>query len=583
MNVSAVEPAAGRVADGKLISSLAEERSPANGPAFWIQRLEWLAALLVTVFAVAIHLRFVTNVGGLWRDETNSVNLATLSSLGEMWRSLEYDSFPILYFFVLRAWTGIFGAGNDAALRALGLIIGLGVLGVLWANARAFGARLPVLSFALLGLNPMFIRYGDSNRAYGLGIVLLLLTLRSFWRLVEEPAAPTAKRVISASLCALLSVHCLYYNAVLLVAIAAGALAVAVRARAWRTAGIILGIGAFAAVTLLPYAPMMIRMREWTFLVSYPCDFPWLWSRATDVMGSPIPEGVWLWTGLFFGGLLFVAGYALWSFVSRHRRVVPARLPAPVLFAAITLGVGVAGYAGFLRLLNYYTQPWYYITAAAFAACTLDIVFGAWPAAKNPRISIVLRCLRPVVALALLSLAAQQAWKEMPIRHTNMDLVAARLQSLATKEDLILIAHWEKAIPFSRYYHGAAEVVTLPPIEDHRFHRYDLMLAQMKTKDAHQPVLARMEQVLRSGHRVFFAGEMSFPEPEEQLPVLPVAFRDDEGVWHGSRLNLLWHLHTGQFMRAHSTGVGRISVPVPNGGEVQHFEKVEVGVMEGWR
>ena len=114
----------------------------------WLDRLEWFAIALVALTAIALHLRFVTQVGGLWRDETNSVNLATLPTFADVWRFLDYDSFPVLYFAVLRGWTGIFGVGNDAALRALGLLIGLGMLGTLWANARAFGSRLPLLSLA---------------------------------------------------------------------------------------------------------------------------------------------------------------------------------------------------------------------------------------------------------------------------------------------------------------------------------------------------------------------------------------------------------------------------------------------------
>ena len=253
------------------------------------------------VVAIALHVRFVTHVGGTWRDETNSVHLATLPSFAEIFQFLDYDSFPILFFTVLRSWLGIFGADNDTALRALGCITGFAVLGALWWNARAFGIRWPVLSLALIGLNPMLIRYGDSARAYGLGILLIILTFRSFWRLVDKPSPPATRRVVVAGILALLSVQCLYYNSVLLLAIAAGAVAVAARKRAWKTVGLVLGIGLLAAASLLPYVPMMRRMGDWTFMVSYPADFAWLWKRVCEVLGSPDPLGVWLWVGSFCG------------------------------------------------------------------------------------------------------------------------------------------------------------------------------------------------------------------------------------------------------------------------------------------
>lgn len=255
------ETASGDHSLGKAAGSLKARK----GLRAWVCRLEWIAVAVVGGISAALHLRFILNVGGLWRDEANSVALATLPSLREMAAFLDYDSFPILFFTVLRGWLGLFGTDNDVALRALGCLTGFGILLALWLNARAFGARLPVLSFALVGLNPMIIRYGDSSRAYGLGIILILLTLLSFWRLVRRPTSLNLRLVGVATLFALLSVQCLYYNSVLLLAIASGAIAVAATRREWRTVCVILGIGFVAALSLLPYLPMMLRMRAWTF------------------------------------------------------------------------------------------------------------------------------------------------------------------------------------------------------------------------------------------------------------------------------------------------------------------------------
>ncbi|MGZ5005735.1 MAG: hypothetical protein ACXV8H_09460, partial [Chthoniobacterales bacterium] len=535
---------------------------------------------IVAATSIALHVRLALFVGALWRDETNSLNLATLPRFSEIRHFIDYDSFPALIFAVLRVWTTLFGAQNDDALRLLGLLIGLGVLAVLCFNACTFGSRLPLLSLALIGLNPMIIRYGDSIRAYGLGILLILLTLRAFWRLVETEAALSAKRIVIATLCALLSVHCLYYNSVLLLAIATGAIAAAARRRAWKTIAIILAIGALAAVSLSLYAPVIMRMQDWTFMVHYSGDFVWLWKRASEVMGSPLDAMVWVWAGLVVGSLLFAGLRALLGLV-RQKQL--ADLPAPVLFAVVTMFVGMVGYACFLRALNYYTQPWYYVTLAAFVACNLDIVLGAWPQASNRNVTSFFQFARPLVALALLCVVARPAWREMKIRHTNADLVAARLEGISKEGDLILVPRWECAISFSRYYHGPSEVVTLPPIEDHRFHRYDLVLAQMKTQDAHLPVLAKMEGALHSGHRVYFINKMLLPDPAERLPVLHPLYRDENGVLHGSGYNAVWGLYAGQFLAAHAVNIGGISLNVPGYDEVQEYEDLELRAAEGWR
>ena len=318
---------------------------------------------LIALIAVSLHVRFVTHVGGLWRDEANSVQVATLPAFRDIWRCLEFDSFPILFFGLLRGWTAVFGADNDAALRALGLVVGVGILAALLINARTLGARWPVLSFALVGLNPMLIRYGDSTRAYGLGILLLLLTFWAFWRLVDSPSPFGYTKILSTTLLALLSVQCLYYNAVLLFAICAGAIAVAIRLKAWKTVAIILLIGLIAAISLLPYLPMIRRMHEWTFLVNYPVDLAWLWRRVCEVTGSPDPIGVWLWAGLFLVAFLVIAGFGF-----RHST------PTAVLYAGVTCLVALPAYVAFLRVLSYYTQPWYYITLTILVASTFDVI-----------------------------------------------------------------------------------------------------------------------------------------------------------------------------------------------------------------
>ena len=71
----------------------------------WLNVFESVTVTFLALLVTALHVRFATNVGGLWRDEANSVNLATLPSFAEMWRVLDFDSFPMLFFAVLRGWT----------------------------------------------------------------------------------------------------------------------------------------------------------------------------------------------------------------------------------------------------------------------------------------------------------------------------------------------------------------------------------------------------------------------------------------------------------------------------------------------
>ena len=547
----------------------------------WLTIAEWVVVAIVALAAIALHVRFVTHVGGLWRDEANSVQLSTLPTITEIWHNLDFDSFPILFFVLLRAWTGIFGADNDAALRLLGLIIGLSTLGVLFLNARTFRAHLPVLSIALVGLNPMLIRYGDSSRAYGLGMVLILLTFRSFWRLADTSLPLTCRKVLLAAVLAVLSVQCVYYNSVLLFAIGSGAIVVGCLARDWRRVGLVMSIGILAALSLLPYVPIMRRMRAWTFLVSYPVNLLWLWRRACEVLGSPDPISVWLWTALFAGGVGAAIGQTI-----RYRRQVreerDSKSIGPMLFATVTLIVAVPVYAVFLLALGYYTQPWYYITLAIVVAFSLDIIFGAG-SSKAARFDLSLRAVRLSVAVALFSLATLPAWNEMPTRHTNVDLVAAKLRSEATKGDVIVATHWQYAVSLYRYYHGPAQVITLPFVEDHRFHRYDLALRQMESDYPLEPAFSRISAALQAGHRAFFVGALRFPKAGELPPGLSLGYRDANGTRHGGNYDVVWPISAGYFVQSHAKTCVQIPVPVPNRARVQRYEYLALSMAEGWR
>ena len=98
----------------------------------------------------------------------------------------------------------------------------------------------------------MIIRYGDSIRAYGLGIVLILLSLGAFWWLLESFTLP---RALLAGALACLSVQALYYNAVLLFAICIGASAVTLRRGNSRKPAAF-SPSADRGLSLLPYLPI---------------------------------------------------------------------------------------------------------------------------------------------------------------------------------------------------------------------------------------------------------------------------------------------------------------------------------------
>ena len=87
--------------------------------------------MLLTALIVVLHGASLNHAGGLWRDEANTMSVATLPSLSLLWHTLKFEAFPLLPFVTLRGWAAMVGADNDFGLRIFGFLTGLGVLGAL--------------------------------------------------------------------------------------------------------------------------------------------------------------------------------------------------------------------------------------------------------------------------------------------------------------------------------------------------------------------------------------------------------------------------------------------------------------------
>jgi uncharacterized membrane protein len=523
-------------------------------------------ALVSTCLIIGLHVVFGMRAGALWRDEVNSLELATVPTLSEMWTNLDYDSFPALFFLVLRPFAGVPASVSDAQLRVFGVVIGLLILGALWLNARVFRIGVPLVSVALVGFNPMVIRYGDSIRAYGLGTLLMLLTLAAMWKMLE---APTPRRIGLAALAALLSVQCLYYNAILLFAICLGGVAVSFRRRQFKSVILVLAIGAVSAISLLPYVPVIRRVGMWNFQFKAPISFAFLWGKLSETLGSPVEEAVWAWVILF----AFAAITGLWM-LWRRSEGQPADARDRLLFVMVTLLVGTAGYAGFLRVLSYVTEPWYYVLFVVFAALCLDFIFASLRTGSLPIL------LRSAFALVFAGVSAFPAWQAVQPRQTNIDVVAAHLQAVAGPHDLILLNTWNYGIPFRRYYRGSGSTATIPPIEDLRFHRCDLVKRQMMSPDPIAPVLQKMDETLQSGHTIWLIGGLNFVPPGAVPLAIPPGYDGPNG-WVGGNFYETWATQAGFLVQSHALHFERVRVPMAQ--LVIHYENLPLSAIQGWR
>src|SRR5207244_13179285 len=143
---------------------------------------------------------------------------------------------------------------TDYFLRVLCLVISFLLFSALCISGWIFNRSAPLLPLTLFALNKYTLR-ADSLRPHGLALVWIVLAFAFIWQLTFQ--SRRTRTVILATTAAVLSVQTVFLNAFLLGAICAGSIAVLVVKKAWQTAAWIFGIGLTAALSLLPYLPII--------------------------------------------------------------------------------------------------------------------------------------------------------------------------------------------------------------------------------------------------------------------------------------------------------------------------------------
>jgi len=539
--------------------------------------METMVALAGTAFAAILLVITAISAGPLWRDEVNSINIAEMSSLKELWNNMPFESFPPLWPLILRGYGQLGLAGSDLSIRLLGLCVGLLFLASLWLCARWMGSRAPILSIALLGSLPAFIFIVGANRAYGLASCLLLLSFGTIWRLVEFPSR---SRVLLAGLVCLLFAHCVYYDVIFLGAMLAGGAMVVIRRRQWKTLVALAGIGVVSAASMAIYLPIIHRGSAYVPMNQLPfLDPSILWHTFGQTVSARSSAqqprfnglGLWLWIGLILGGS--VVALVIQRTRARHANNPAAAAPAKVradlaLFCIVSLLLGIEGYMAFLLNLQYPTQTWYYVEMICLCAISLDGLLGAnWPALRPWGL------FRIGLMVVMMPWYARSAWEEAHTRRSNVDTIAAVLNQRAAAGDLIVVQQPWEGITFSRYYHGQAQWVTVPPIDSHKVHRNDLVFEKMNQPDPMAPVLREVTNTLQSGHSVWLVGY--------QLNIHPNRPPSDQSVKSYGPYGIYWSAQVTTVLLDHALQKKDFEIPVNR--LVSHLENLPLAQFKGYK
>lgn len=536
----------------------------------WLGRLliacvagEWLVALGATAASIYLHAQNARWAGGLWRDEAHTAAAAIRPSLGDIWRGLSTDNFPLLSTLVVRAWGWSQWGRSDDGLRALGAIVGIAILAVFWWLGWRIHRSPPSVALALWAFNPVAIRFGDSVRPYGLGMLLQLLAACAMGRLA---LAPSWGRFLVASIVCTLAVQCLYQNAVFILAYGLAGCVIALRGGRPLHALPGLGAGAIAAVSLCPYVRPLWEARTLTPLMESNPDLNALLVALKAALGG---ENRAI---LGIVGLIVVIA-AAWAMF----RQLPVRFPARQsfrdwsLYALVVFVLGSLGALALVGSTNFQPQSWHMLPVLVVCAFVADTVWGQsrWASAAR------------AMALIMVALIAWNPTVEkLQVRQTNIDEIARWLESAAGPDDLIIVQPWYLGVTFHRYYHGAASWTTAPELSECDVHRYDLLKQAMATPQVLQPVIERLSRTLASGHRVWVVGRLLYLRSGAIIAPAPRAPLLETG-WRSGPYHAMWELEIAAALGRVARERGQILFE--ESPAAQKDENVELRVAQGWK
>lgn len=527
----------------------------------FLKRAEWMIAILLSLTVLFLLAVRVTQAGALWRDEVAVVNLARMPSVTQIARNFQHEAFPVPFPIFVRVYTNIFGT-TDRALRGFGFIAGCAVLGAIWLTARFIGRGPPSIALALLGLNATFLFWGTTVRGYGIGSALIVLAFGLLASLLREISAG---RMIAATLVSIAAVQCLVHNLALVAAMVFAASIVCLIRHDFKRLIIFVSVLGICMISFIPY--LDAYSNAWSQVVEFPVTPRFLWNQFSFALGNPNPAFAAFWYIAF----VVLLAAAIWGL---GRCEIETSERPVLLFAALTAVAAPIAYCAFLETLSYLARSWYFLAMVGLLGITLDCLAGKLSDSMSIRAG---RLTFATIALVLLPI---NAWPKILERQTNIDIVAQKISSEAKPSDLIVLAPWQYAISFNRYYHNATPSITLPTIADLRVHRYDLFREKMLSEHPIDDVMEKIQQTLVTGNRVWIVGGIKLPSAGRAPRSLPPAPNANAG-WDNVAYSDAWMEQLGAFVRAHSEH-GQ-NVPLSIKQKINPFEDVPLLVVDGWQ
>jgi len=348
-----------------------------------------LAPVVLGLLAAGALLRFVAlDHQSLWLDEF----LAFLIGQGEVGQVLEKTRAIAgqspFYYFVVEAWSAVFGRDSAVVVRALSATLGVLSLLQLYFFARRFAGEAQArVALAILAFSPLHLYFSQEARMYPLLLVLVLAIVHLCLAAARDAGARGLPRMAAIALLTAAALYTHYYAVLFLAALDLFLVLT------WRRSGAAIPRIALAqivgAIAYLPWIPALFQAAEgggntfirfvglkglytaFTFALGYssvvldattkdaiPRQFLAAWPRVVlgaVAFGALAFQGVRaLWRGdrelLLLLALLLGLPVAIATLVSLRMPIISERYFSPALpFFALLLACGIVAARGVAR------------------------------------------------------------------------------------------------------------------------------------------------------------------------------------------------------------------------------------------
>lgn len=131
----------------------------------------WAVWLGLSLFALLATYQLSKH--SIWFDEAFGTYMMQFS-WADIARYTAADVHPPMYYWLLKAWTSLFGS-TEVTVRLLSVVCGIVTVGIGFALVRRlFGRRAAWIALALLVVSPMLLRYSQEARMYTLVTAIAL-------------------------------------------------------------------------------------------------------------------------------------------------------------------------------------------------------------------------------------------------------------------------------------------------------------------------------------------------------------------------------------------------------------------------